>query len=76
VRDGETGAVVGDGDVDALAAAIARLLDDETLRTRLAANARRLARETFTSWETRIEMEMRVIEGLVSRARVASRGSR
>jgi glycosyltransferase involved in cell wall biosynthesis len=67
VRDGETGAVVGDGDVDALAAAMTRLLDDETLRTRLAANARRLARETFTSWEKRIEMEMNVIEGLVEK---------
>jgi glycosyltransferase involved in cell wall biosynthesis len=73
VRDGETGAVVTDGDVSALAAAISRLLDDEATRTRLATNARRLARETFTSWEKRIEMESQIIDGLV-RARVASDG--
>lgn len=64
VRNSETGVVVGDGDVNALAGAIVRLLDDETLRTRLATNARRLARETFTSWEKRIQMEIKIIEGL------------
>lgn len=67
VRDGETGAVVADGDVGALSAAIARLLDDSTQRARLAANARRVARTTFTSWEKRIEMEMKIIDGLVGR---------
>ena len=67
VRDGETGAVVADGDVAALANSIARLLGNQTERERLAENARKLARETFTSWDQRIRMEMEIIEGLLAR---------
>ncbi len=69
VRDGETGVVVENGDIDALAGAITRLLGDEALRARLATNARQLARTTFTSWEQRIQMEMTIIEGLIRRGR-------
>ncbi len=69
VRDGETGVVVPDGDVDALADSIARLLGYQAERERLADNARRLARTTFTSWEQRIGMEMKIIEGLLRRGR-------
>lgn len=73
VRDGDTGAVAADGDVDALAAAITRLLDDDDARARLSANARRVARATFTSWEKRIEMEMKIIDGVIGeRARRAA----
>jgi glycosyltransferase involved in cell wall biosynthesis len=39
VRDGENGLLVASGDVDGLAAAIRRYLDDEPLRARLRANA-------------------------------------
>ena len=39
VRDGRNGLVVPAGDADALAAAIARLAGDESLRTRLGAAA-------------------------------------
>ncbi len=67
VRDGATGAVIPDGDIEALAAAIARLLDDDDARARMSANARDVARATFTSWDDRIRMEMEIIEGLVSR---------
>lgn len=67
VRDGETGVVVANGDVGALADAIARLLDDAGARRRLSANARDLAREAFTSWEERIAMETRIIDGLARR---------
>lgn len=66
VRDGEAGRVVADGDVDALATAIAHLLDDEAERLRLSANARRVARESFTSWPKRIQMEIEIIERLRS----------
>ena len=67
VRDGESGVVVKDGDVDALASAVTRLLGDDGERIRLAANARRVAREMFTPWEDRIAMEIRIIDKLVCR---------
>lgn len=47
VRDAETGLLVPQRDPVALAGAIERLLDDPSLRVRLAANARRLVEEEF-----------------------------
>jgi glycosyltransferase involved in cell wall biosynthesis len=49
-EDGEAGLLVDSGDPEALRAALARLLDDELLRHRLAAGGRRRALERF-SWE-------------------------
>ena len=49
VIDGETGLLVPPGDPAALAIAIGRVLDDPGLGARLAANARALATEEFTS---------------------------
>lgn len=46
--DGESGLVVPPRQPQALAAALARLLDDPALRTRLALNAERRFRENFT----------------------------
>lgn len=48
ITDGETGLLTPVGDATALSAAIIRLLDDQTLRTRLAAAARRRFEEQFT----------------------------
>jgi hypothetical protein len=31
----------------------------------MSAAARRMARETFTSWDKRIAMEMKIVDGLV-----------
>ncbi len=67
VRDGETGVVVADGDVAALADTIARVVNDPAERQHLADNARALARQTFTSWEQRIRMEMEIIERLLAK---------
>jgi phosphatidylinositol alpha-1,6-mannosyltransferase len=48
VSDGETGFVVEPDDVDAVRQAIARLVDDEALRARMGAAARRRAVEEFS----------------------------
>jgi glycosyltransferase involved in cell wall biosynthesis len=49
-EDAEAGLLVDTGDPEALRAALARLLDDELLRHRLAGGGRRRALERF-SWE-------------------------
>ncbi len=49
LRDGENGLLVGPGDVPALTAALARILDDAPLRARLAAAALAEVRATY-SW--------------------------
>lgn len=64
VRDGETGACVADGDVDALADAIVALVRDDGTRRCLGASARAFAREHFTGWERRVEMEREILERL------------
>ena len=65
IADGETGLVIADGDVEALAAAIARLADDEPFRRRLGEAAKLRAMEIFTGWDVRIGEEIRIIEDLV-----------
>jgi glycosyltransferase involved in cell wall biosynthesis len=47
VTDGETGLLVEPGDVDAMGAALARLVRDPALRERLGSTARAIARERF-----------------------------
>jgi glycosyltransferase involved in cell wall biosynthesis len=48
VRHGANGLLVPEGDVDGLAAALLRLLDDESLRRRLAAEARETWRRAYS----------------------------
>ena len=48
IRDGQTGLVVPPGDVDALRAAVERLLDDQSLRERLGTTARADAQARFS----------------------------
>jgi len=67
ILHGETGLVVPDGDVEKLAEAIATLVESETLRQRLGESSRAHARKIFTSWETRIDEEMKLIEELIQR---------
>jgi len=66
VRPGETGTLVLDGDSAALSGAVATLLSDETLRERMSNAARALAREQFTGWDERVEMERELLETLAA----------
>jgi glycosyltransferase involved in cell wall biosynthesis len=69
VRDGETGRLVADGDVDALAEAVTALVADAGTRETLAVGARAFARARFTSWERRVEMERELLERLLAQQR-------
>lgn len=66
VKDGESGLLVSDGDIDALARGIERLLADHQLSARLAESARAVARG-FSSWDQRIAMELAVIATLTKK---------
>ena len=61
LRDAENGLLVEPGDVRGLAAALRRILDDEALRARLAANALDEARRIY-SWRTVANQIMGVYE--------------
>ncbi len=69
VRDGDTGRLVPDGDVEALADAIVSLVNDPAERDRLGARAREFARETFTGWPERVGMEVEIVEKLIDGSR-------
>ena len=71
VVDGETGLLVPPGDVGALRAALRRLLDDEELRHRLGAAARKRAEEQL-SWERTTDLTLAVYEEVVGELRPAS----
>jgi glycosyltransferase involved in cell wall biosynthesis len=68
VEDGANGRLVPPGDDAALLAALRSVLEDEALRARLAAGARRTA-AGFDSWDTRVGRELDLIETLCREGR-------
>ncbi len=67
VRHNESGVLVTDGDVEALAVSIEQLLADSERRARLVERARAVARG-FMSWPKRIALELAVIDHLARSA--------
>jgi glycosyltransferase involved in cell wall biosynthesis len=64
VRDGVTGFLVSDGDVEGLAEKIVAVLGDERLRRRLSENALEYAKQF--NWDKTAKEFMRVIRGVVN----------
>lgn len=69
IHDGETGLVVPPCDAAAVAAAVGRLLDDDALRTRLAAGARELVKRRCSE-QAMVEGYLDVYVDAVSRCRM------
>ena len=69
VRDGVTGHLVRDGDIDALADAMVELLNDGDMRAAMGSRAREFARACLVDWEERTAMEVDIIRRLTESAR-------
>jgi glycosyltransferase involved in cell wall biosynthesis len=65
VGEGERGLAVQDANIDALASAIASLIEDDTRRARMGQQARKYAMSNFVDWDTRTEMELGIIQDLI-----------
>jgi glycosyltransferase involved in cell wall biosynthesis len=71
VVDEETGLLVPPGDVGALRDALQRLLDDEELRRRLGAAARKRVREHF-SWQRTTDRTVAVYDDVMRASSVST----
>jgi glycosyltransferase involved in cell wall biosynthesis len=67
VRNGETGRLVPDADVERFAEAVADLLNNDDERLRMGAQGRIFAQNTFTGWRERIGMEVDIVNELAAR---------
>ena len=61
VVDGVTGRIVPDGNVEALAAAMVDLINDDNKRETMGRNAKQFALDNFMSWDERTDLELEII---------------
>jgi len=66
IKDGKTGLLVKAGDSTSLSTAIIRLIEDEKLRRRLAANGKRYI-EKYHSREAKVKILIKIYERLISK---------
>ncbi len=66
IRDDETGLLVENGDIRAMASALDMLVLDPVLRDKLGRGAAAYAAENFMSWDRRTTRELRILEKLAS----------
>ena len=64
VRDGETGLLVPDGDIERLAERLSQLIEDSELRESLSRGAAAFGRSHFVSWDERISREIDALQAI------------
>jgi glycosyltransferase involved in cell wall biosynthesis len=65
VRDGETGLLVEDGNVEELAGKIGTLINDRALREDISERATRFAKGYFMDWQERIQCEIETFDRII-----------
>ncbi|MFO7915768.1 MAG: glycosyltransferase family 4 protein [Candidatus Krumholzibacteriales bacterium] len=65
VRDGETGLLAENGNIDELARRIGLLVKDSSLREKISGNASRFSRKYFLDWEERIRQELETLNNII-----------
>jgi len=71
IKDGVTGVLLGEDELDALPRCIYELLTDSNRRVQLGSNAKSYADNNFWSWEERMNRELQTVESLVAEWRRA-----
>ncbi len=66
VLDGETGLVVAQDDIAALARAMEQLAAEPELRRRMGDRGHAVARSRFVSWDERVQMEIELLESVAA----------
>jgi glycosyltransferase involved in cell wall biosynthesis len=69
VRDGETGLLVENSNIDAFAKKLSLLINDNDLRQRLAENAATFSKRHFIDWDRRVEQEIEILETVIDNYR-------
>ena len=70
VRDGETGLLVENSNIDVFAEKLSLLINDNELRQRLSREAANFSKKYFVDWTDRVEQEMEILNNVVDNYRI------